>query len=228
MEKEYLDYLEEKRNVFNLLISYRAFERLILSNYPFEAEWIIKYFETNRHLNLSEQIWFLNLNKNLKIGWKEMYDLLTKFGNYSGLCHNKSACESLKSFGIEIHFSQNEWEPKLPKGIVLNDKCKSNDLSNWLEKENIEKEYFFESKEIWNYFFKEYVDEEMIIAWTYKDTLNKEIERCREALNKRSEDEMLSQFYENQKMAQTECDENEDNIIDQAFEGDADNVWNID
>lgn len=229
------NFAEDQRNAFNLLLKYPLFENLILLNYPFEEEWIFSYLIRNRHLDLGNQISFLNRNENLKVDWVKMYNSQTGFLDYSSISSNKIACNALTEAGISITFRNWEWEEKLPESVQINDSFDISDLSKVLEGagENGFYEFaIFESKAIWDHCFKDFVDKEMIDAWAYKDYLNKEVIYHYKSIEDNKLNKIMERIYESNEIAQGEYNKddncNEDNIIDEAFEGDPENIWNID
>lgn len=225
-----INYAEEKLLAFKLLTDYTAFNEIILTNYPFKEDWIKAYRERYRRSNLQEFKCWISLNENLQWDWIKAYDEWRYLIDFNAIKFNKTACTILQQVDIPIYYTeQKEDEIDL---ISFDSSFGVEDLTQLLSGEFKGfngRNSIFGSKRVWTHFFKEFVDEEMIQAWEYHDYLKQEVEYHYANERECKEDEMMSRYYESQEMAQyEEAPYDEDNVIDTAFEGDRDNIWNVD
>ncbi len=218
---------EEKIDAFHLITRYPAFEELILGNYPFDQDWVISYIREHHYKEDLWRIQTLNENENLKVDWVEMFNGGLGFICYPYICHNKVAVNILQAAGIKIDFVAGY--NIVLQDIKLNNSFLIRDLVTYMES-NVDVN-IFKSKEIWDFLFKHLVDDEMINAWMYYDSLNKEIELYYNSIENERILRIERLIYENEQIAQSEYENNlsnEENIIDTAFEGDPENIWNVD
>lgn len=213
------NYIEEKKDAFELLIRYRAFERLILRNYPFDQDWLVSFLYNNHSEDDFDQIACLNENENLKINWTEMYNSGLGFINHLNIRYNKVAIYELEQLGIKLSYSAREDYEILPNEIKLSKNFGVKDLSNFLDK-GIGNDVVFDLREVWDHLFKDIFDERMMQAWFYHRCLLKDIENYYSGIRNNLDYDLLEKYYDNADLQQYEHDEGQNsqhNIINDAL-----------